>query len=232
MSNNIINFYSKLDKKDNQQAQLPKTWANHHIYNNSMILCLGGTGAGKTNALLNYLSRASGEFYKIIIISFSTTDEPLYQLIKKNNPDVELIDNIDDVPDLHSFDDKYKDKPKLIVFDDFITLSPKDMVKINEYLIAGRKHGFSVWLMSQNYTSVQKIITRNIQYIITFKLNDNVSIDRIIKNHNVDNINKELFKKYYIEATKEKFNFFMIDLKTTNPNERLRCNFLGFYGIH
>ena len=82
MSNNIINFYSKLDKKDNQQAQLPKTWANHHIYNNSMILCLGNTGSEKTNALLNYLSRASGEFYKIIICSFSTTDEPLYQLIK------------------------------------------------------------------------------------------------------------------------------------------------------
>ena len=145
---------------------------------------------------------------------------------------MELIDNIDDVPDLHSFDDKYKDKPKLIVFDDFITLSPKDMVKINEYLISGRKYGFSCWLMAQNYISVQKIITRNIQYIITFKLNDNVSIDRIIKNHNVNNISKDLFKKYYVEATKEKFNFFMIDLKTTNQNEMLRKNFLGFYRIH
>jgi hypothetical protein len=96
----------------------------------------------------------------------------------------------------------------LIVFDDFITLSPKDMVKINEYLIAGRKHGFSVWLMAQNYTSVGKVITRNIQYILTFKLNDNVSMDRIIKNHNVNNINKDLFKRSYLVATKEKFNFF------------------------
>jgi hypothetical protein len=50
-SNNIINFYSKIDKKDTQQGQLPKTWANHHIYNNSMIMCLGNKGAGKTNAL-------------------------------------------------------------------------------------------------------------------------------------------------------------------------------------
>ena len=135
------------------------------------------------------------------------------------------------MPDLHSFDNKYKDKPKIIVFDDFITLSSKDMVKINEYLISGRKFGFSCWLMAQNYISVNKMITRNIQYILTFKLNDNVSIDRIIKNHNVNNINKDLFKKYYIEATNEKFNFFMIDLKTTNPNEMLRRNFLGFYRI-
>ena len=229
MSNNIINFYSKLDKKDNEQAQPPKTWTNHHIYNNSMILCIGGTGAGKCNALLHYLSRASGEFYKIIICSFSTTDEPLYQLIKKNNKDVELINNIDDVPDLHSFDDNFKDKPKIIVFDDFINLSPKEMVKINEYLISGRKFGFSVWLMAQNYTSVQKIISRNVNYFILFKLNDNASIDRIIRNHNVNNIKKEVFKKYYYDATKEKFNFFMVDLKTTNAHERLRKNFMGFY---
>ena len=74
--------------------------------------------------------------------------------------------------------------------------------------------------------------TRNIQYILTFKLNDNVFIDRIIKNHNVNNINKDLFNKYYVDATKEKFNFFMIDLKTTNQNEMLRKNFLGFYRIH
>ena len=194
-----------------------------------MILCIGGTGAGKSNALLNYLSRASGEFYKIIICSFSTTYEQLYQLIKKNNKDVELINNIDDVPDLHSFDDNFKDKPKIIVFDDFINLSPKEMVKINEYLISGRKFGFSVWLMAQNYVSVGKIITRNVNYFILFKLNDNVSIDRIIKNHNVNNINKEAFKRSYIDATKEKFNFFMVDLKTTNPNERLRKNILGFY---
>jgi hypothetical protein len=189
----LDNFYLT----DNAQAQPPKTWANHHIYNNSMILCIGGTGAGKSNALLNYLSRAAGEFYKIIICSFSTTDEPLYQLIKKNNKDVELINNIDDVLDLHSFDDKFKDKPKIIVFDDFINLSPKEMVKINEYLISGRKFGFSVWLMAQNYTSVQKIISRNVNYFILFKLNDNASIDRIIRNHNVNNIKKEVFKKYY-----------------------------------
>lgn len=231
MSNNIINFYSKLDNKENTQQINPKTWNNHHIYNNSMILCIGGTGAGKTNALLNYLSRASGEFYKIIICSFSTTDEPLYKLIKKNNKDVDLINNIEDVPPLNTFDDNYKEKPKLIVFDDFITLNTKEMIKINEYLISGRKFGFTCWLMAQNYISVPKIITRNVNYFILFKLNDNVSIDRIIKNHNTDNINKDLYKKYYLDATKEKFNFFMIDLKTQNQGERLRKNFLGFYKI-
>ena len=122
MNDKIINFYEKVG--GSLKLKLPKTWKNHHILNNSMILCIGGTGTEKTNALLNYLARSSGEFTKIIICSFSTTDETLYRTIKEKNDDVELIDNIDDVPDLDEFDDKNKDKPKLIVFDDFINLKP------------------------------------------------------------------------------------------------------------
>ena len=53
MSDSVINFYSKLDKNNNKLFY-PITWKNHHIYNNSMILCIGGTCAGKSNALLNY----------------------------------------------------------------------------------------------------------------------------------------------------------------------------------
>jgi hypothetical protein len=58
---------------------------------------------------------------------------------------VELIDNIEDVPLLSDFDDKNKDKPKLIVFDDFINLPKKSQMKpINDFLISGRKFGFTV----------------------------------------------------------------------------------------
>ncbi len=41
MTDKIINFYDKLGLIKN--SNLPKTWKKHHIYNNSMILCLGGT---------------------------------------------------------------------------------------------------------------------------------------------------------------------------------------------
>ena len=53
MTDKIINFYDKLGLIKN--SNLPKTWKKHHIYNNSMILCLGGTGSGKSNALVNYI---------------------------------------------------------------------------------------------------------------------------------------------------------------------------------
>ena len=35
---------------------------------------------------------------------------------------IELINDIDEVPDLEEFDDKNKDKPKLIHFDDFFNV--------------------------------------------------------------------------------------------------------------
>ena len=177
MGDKIVNFYDKLGI--NKNANLPVTWENHHIYNNSMIICLGGTGTGKSNALLNYIARSSGEFQKIIICSFSTTDEPLYNLLKEKDKAVELINNIEDVPDLRSFDNKHKDNPKLIVFDDFLNVEKKKMKPIDDYLVAGRKFGFTVWLMSQNYASVPKIIIRNIEshqetVLIVDKHNKNV----------------------------------------------------------
>jgi hypothetical protein len=102
-----------------------------------------------------------------------------------------------------------------------------ELKKINEYLTGGRKFGFTVWCMAQDYKSVPKIITRNLHYILMFKLNDNVSINNIIRNHNIHGIDKEKFKKQYIEATSEPRQFFMIDMKGT-PETHLRHNFLDF----
>ncbi len=134
----------------------PKTWKNFYIYKNSMILCIGGTGAGKSNALLKYIHRSSGEFCQIMFCSFSTTDKPLYNMLHEKEPQLNLIKNIEDVPELKIFDNKNKDENKLIIFDDFINLSDKDMKTINDFLIFGRKFGFTVWLMAQNYVELRK----------------------------------------------------------------------------
>jgi hypothetical protein len=58
----VVNWYDKIPNKNNKK-KLPKNWKNHHIYPNSMILCAGGTGTGRTNALIDYLSRTSGDFH-------------------------------------------------------------------------------------------------------------------------------------------------------------------------
>ena len=227
MNDKIVNFYDNLGIKGSVHS---KTWEKHHMYNKCHTLCLGGTGSGKSNALINYISRSSSEFFKIIIFSGSTCDEPLYNMLEDTGK-IELIDDIELVPSLEEFDDKHKDKPKLIVFDDFISLPKKDMKKINEYLITGRKFGFSVWLMSQNYTSVPKVLVRNINYFILFKINDNISLNNIIRNHNIADVDSSIIKSSCNLCTQTFGNFFMIDMKTTNLDERFRHNFLGFLDL-
>jgi hypothetical protein len=198
MTDKIINFYDKLGLIKN--SNLPKTWKKHHIYNNSMILCLGGTGSGKSNALVNYIQRSSGEFYKIIICSFSTTDEPLYKMLEGKN--VELINDIEEVPSLS-----------------------------DDFLISGRKFGFTCWLMAQDYASVPKVIVRNINYFILFKINDNISLNNIIRNHNIADVDSAIIKSACNVCTNTPPNFFLIDLKTGNLKERFRMNFLNFLDL-
>ena len=195
----------------------------------SMIMAIGGTGTGKTNSLLNYISRSSGEFSDVIICSFSTTDEPLYNLLEEKG--ATLYNDIDEVPELIEYDDDEKKNPKFIVFDDFINIENKKLKKIYSYLISGRKFGFTCWLMAQNYSSVPKVIVRNIQYIIMFKLNDNISLNNIIRNHNISDVDPSIIKSACNLCTQEPPNFFMIDLKTINKKERFRKNFLEFLDL-
>jgi hypothetical protein len=110
-------------------------------------------------------------------------------------------------------------------------MSTKDFKKIKEYFTGGRKLGFTVVIMAQNYVSIPKTIVRNCQYFIIFKLNDNVTINNIIKNHNIYNVEKEHFKKLYQDATNEQLNFFLVDLKTKYIKQHLRKNFIDFFDI-
>ncbi len=48
--------------------------------------------------------------------------------------------------------------------------------------------------MSQDYTSVPKTIVRNINYFILFKVNDNISLNNIIRNHNIADVDSSIIK--------------------------------------
>jgi hypothetical protein len=240
MNDKINNWYEKFGSKNNNN-NLPKGYNKHHILNKKMICCIGGTGAGKTNSLCEYLDRANSNFYQIIIFTGSTDDEFLYNELCERIPGIEFYTDIDMVPSLKSNNKKNiddneenenefdKELPKLIVFDDFINLPKRKMVKINEYLTSGRKFGYTVWLMAQNYVEIPKTIIRNINYFIVYFLNDNITINNIIRNHNVDNIDKDLFRKMYEKATDEKFTFFMVDLCNPDRKYRYRKNFLNLF---
>jgi ABC-type dipeptide/oligopeptide/nickel transport system ATPase component len=225
----IINFYEHLPKHLKAEVKLDKNFKKHYILPNSMICIIGSTGCGKSNAILNWLSRCDDKFYQIIVFNPNSTDEPLYNFLKEKIPELQTFSDIEELPDLKSFEDDKKHE-KLLIVDDFINLNPKSLKKILDYLIMGRKSGFSVICQSQNYTSIPKVMLRNIHYFLLFRLNDNISINNIIRNHNIDNIDKNLFKKMYIDATTEKLNFFTLDLKG-GKETRYRKNLTDFYKV-
>ena len=222
----IVNFYSLLPKTKEKKVV---GYNNHLIDKNSRILMIGASGTGKSNALLNFIEKSSGEFHKIIICSFSTTDEPLYQFLQQKIPDVELINDINEVQPVQDFDDNEKNKSKLIVFDDFIGLSTKQMKILTDYAISSRKFGFTCVFISQNYTSIPKVISRNCNYIFLFKINDKVSIKRIISNHSLSGLlSPQQIESFYYYCVNQPLGFLLIDLKTIDENKRLRCGFNQF----
>ena len=52
MSDKVKNWYEHLPKDLKRESKLDKNFKKHHVLPNSMICCIGGTGSGKTNALL------------------------------------------------------------------------------------------------------------------------------------------------------------------------------------
>ena len=90
----MINFYDKLSKEDKSETKLDKHFKNHYILPNSMIGIIGGTGSGKSNALLNLISKQSNKYFDIIIFNPVSTDEPLLKLLQKKMPALQLISNI------------------------------------------------------------------------------------------------------------------------------------------
>jgi len=234
VNNEIKDWYSIINKKnkDEKTFELDKNYDKHFILPCSMILMLGGTGSGKSTVLCDFLlERKNKSFCEVVIFNPTTIDEPIYNFLKKLNNDVQLIDDIDDLPDLKEYDDNKKTE-KLLIIDDFIGLTGKPLKKLESYLKSSRKFGFTVILMAQNYTAVSKNITRNISYFIMFKLNDNVSINCIIKNHNIYSVDKDYIIECYRKATSKAKDFLLIDCNINSSKEKfLRHNFMEFYDI-
>ena len=230
MSDKVNNWYEKLPSQLKRDAKLDKNFKKHHIMPNSMICCIGGTGSGKSSSLVEFLSRKNEAFYDIVYFNPVSSSEPLIDFLKSSIPQMKLFNDINELPELSSFDNDEKDLEKLFIADDIINMNKKDFKKINEYLTGGRKMGFTCFIMCQNFVQLPKTIVRNCHYFMLFRLNDNISINNIIRNHNVNGVKKDKFKELYLHATSEPMNFFMIDLRG-KPETHLRKNFLNFYKL-
>ena len=217
---NLDSITNENNKKHNEKW----SYIPDHPYR---IIIIGGSGSGKTNALLNLINEQN-DIDKVYLYA-RDLNEPKYEiLIKKrkdarikhlNNPNtfIECSNTMDDVYEkIHDYNSSRKRKI-LIVFDDMIPdimTNKKFQAIFKELFIRCRKLNVSLAFITQSYFSVPKNVKLNSTHYLIMKINNKRELQNIAINQSAD-IDYGDFIKIYIVCTKEPYNFLTID--TTLP---------------
>jgi len=199
-NNNIVNFYTQIPSDEDE--------TKHPIFDLPFrMLIIGPSGSGKTNAVLNVIKSLNGVFTDVSVIT-KNSQEPLYQLLKDKLKDMcNLYDGIEHTPSVDSFDKKDK---HLIIFDDLVTCDDQNAVV--EYFIRARKQNCCVIYISQSFYQTPIMIRKNIGYLLIKKLSSVKDLTRIISETSIT-LDKNQLKQMYQNATREKFNWLMVNLE-------------------
>ena len=204
------------------------------------ILIIGGSGSGKTNALLNLINNQA-DIDKIYLYAKEPYEKKYQYLINKrekvvlnhfNDPKA-FMEYSNDMQDVRKNIEDYnpiKKRKVLIVFDDMIA----DMINNNklnsivtELFIRGRKLNISIVFITQSYFKVPKDVRLNSTHFFIMKIPNKRELQQIALNHSSD-IDFKDFMNIYKKYTKEPYSFFVND--TTLPSDdpvRFRKNLLG-----
>ena len=182
-------------------------------------MIIGGSGSGKTNALLN-LIKEQDDIDKIYLYA-KDLSEPKYEfLIKKredvgikycNDPNafIECSNRMDDIyQNINDYNPSRKRKI-LIVFDDMIAdimTNKKFQAIIKELFIRCRKLNISLVFITQSYFSAPKDVRLNSTYYLIMKINNRKELQNIAINILADYYNE--FVRIYREYTRKPYSFF------------------------
>ena len=179
------------------------------------ILIIGGSGSGKTNALLNLINNQP-DFDKIYLYAKDPYEAKYQYLINKRekvgsdhfDDHKAFIEYSNDMQDVHKNIDDYNPRKKrkvLIVFDDMIA----DMINnkkldsvVTELFIRGRTCNISIVFIMQSYFEVPKDVRLNSTHFFIMKITNKRELQQIALNHSSD-IDFQDFMKIYKKYTKE-----------------------------
>ena len=198
------------------------------------ILIIGGSGSGKTNALLNLINNQP-DIDKIYLYAKDPYETKYQYLINKrekvgldhfDDPKA-FMEYSNDIQDVYKNIEDYnpiKKRKVLIVFDDMIA----DMINnkklnpvVTELFIRGRKI----------YFRVPKDVRINSTHFFIMKIPNKRELQQIALNHSSD-IDFKDFMKIYKKCTAKPYSFLVND--TALPSDdplRFRKNLLGKYVI-
>ena len=225
--NDVITDWTKVFAKGEglKQIEPDKNFEKHMIKPCKMVVIVGSTGAGKSTALVEFMSRKNDSFVEIILFTGSTTDEILYRNLKHHIEGILITDKADELPELSSYNDEDKTVERLLILDDIINCSPKELKKMMKWFNSARKYGFTVIALVQNFTDLPLQMRRNAHMFMVFRLNDARAVSNLLSTHS-DGIDKEILKEIYYDITSKPNNFLTIDL-TEHGSRRFRQNFVG-----
>ena len=201
------------------------------------ILIIGGSGSGKTNALLN-LIEDQPDIDKIYLYDKEPYEDKNHFLINKSedvglkhfNDPKAFIEYFNDMHDVYKNIDHYnldKENKILIVFDYMIA----DMINnkklnsiVTELFIRGRKLNISLVFITQSYFKVPKDVRLNTTHFFIMKIPNKRELQQIAINHSSD-INTKDFINIYKKCTDKPYSFLVNDtLLSSNDPLRFRKN--------
>ena len=190
------------------------------------MLIIGGSGAGKTQTLMNLIRVMNGTFNNIHIIT-KNKEEPLYEYLEsKVDTGLFITEGIDSAPNLDEFDKK---EQSFIVMDDLVL--EKNQKQLEQYFIRARKLNCSLVYLSQSYFAVPKMIRMNLNYLIIKRLNTLQDLFRMLREYSLGVSKDALVDLYQHSIQDNKQDFLLVDLDS-EPSERFRFNFLDVYDLN
>lgn len=186
---------------------------------------VGSSGSGKTNLLLNLLTRPGfylNYFDRIFVISPTALNlDQSYKVLEKETKykqgedllflpcEEEALQCILDV----QTEEKKKAKT-LVILDDIVSYGA--FCRSNELLqffVMGRHYNISCFLLSQAFHLIPKSIRLNMSAVIYFRGAD-VETESLVEQYCPAGYRKKDFKKKVEEATVDPYSFLYIDLNT------------------
>ena len=217
---NLDSFTNENNKEHNKKWP----YIPDHPYR---IMIIGGSGSGKTNALLNLINEQD-DIDKMYLYA-KDLNGPRYEfsIKKRENARIKHLDDpnafnqcFDTMDDVYENINDYnlcRKRKFLIVFDDMMA----DIKGNNEFqaiteemFIRCKKLNISLVFITQSYFSVPKDVRLNSTHYLIMKINNKRELQNIAINQSAE-IDYKDFIETYRECTKELFNFLTID--TTLP---------------
>ena len=201
----MINLDS-ITNENNKEHNEKWSYIPDHPYR---ILIIGGSGSGKTNALINLIN-GQNDIDKIYLYARDLSEPKYEYLIKKRedvgikhlndiNTFIECSSTMDDVyKNFHDYNSRRRRKI-LIVFDDIIAdIMDNNKVQsiIKELFIRGRKLNISLVFITQSYFSVSKDVRLNSAHYLIMKFSSRKELQNIAINHSADIDYKDFVKIY------------------------------------